>query len=44
MNFMKKLIALCLLAILAGSSFIGCAHHEKKMECCAGGKTAACKH
>ena len=41
---MKKLLILCALALIAGSSFIGCAHHEKKMECCSGGKTPASKH
>ena len=43
MNTMKKLIILCTLALIAGSTFTGCAHHEKKTECCSGGKTA-CHH
>ena len=36
MNSMKKLILLCTLALLAGSAFTGCAHHEEKAGSCSG--------
>ena len=38
---MKKLIILCTLALIAGSTFTGCATSPKKMECC--GKSS-CGH
>ena len=40
MNSMKNLIILCVLALIAGSAFTGCAAHEKKSGCC-GGKTCS---